>query len=57
MKKTNRKKILIRLENSILKSNELSLASFSPGLTMNQMQLMMYAIYRRKLPIQPLLIK
>lgn len=45
MKKSNRKKILIRLENSVLKSNELSLASFSPGLTMNQMQLMMYAIY------------
>lgn len=41
----NDKKQVISYENSIKKSNELSMAKLSQGLTLNQMQLLAYAIY------------
>src|SRR5690625_4965905 len=41
----NIKKQIISYENSIKKSNELSMAKLSHGLTLNQMQLLAYAIY------------
>lgn len=41
----NGKKQLFDYENSIKKSNELSMAKLSHGLTLNQMQLLAYAIY------------
>ena len=41
----NDKKQLIDYDSSIKKSNELSMAKLSHGLTLNQMQLLAYAIY------------
>lgn len=41
----NGKKQVISHENSIKKSNELSMAKLNQGLTLNQMQLLAYAIY------------
>jgi len=41
----NIKKQIINYENSIKKSNELSMAKLNHGLTLNQMQLLAYAIY------------
>jgi plasmid replication initiation protein len=41
----NGKKQIISHENSIKKSNELSMAKLNQGLTLNQMQLLAYAIY------------
>lgn len=41
----NNKKTLINYENSIKKSNELSIAKLNHGLTLNQMQLLAFAIY------------
>lgn len=41
----NDKNKIISYENSIKKSNELSMAKLSHGLTLNQMQLLAYAIY------------
>jgi plasmid replication initiation protein len=41
----NEKKALTNYENSIKKSNELSMAKLNQGLTLNQMQLLAYAIY------------
>ena len=45
MARKNNKHILIDYENSIKKSNELSMAKLNQGLTLNQMQLLAYAIY------------
>ena len=45
MGRRNEKKQIINYENSIKKSNELSMAKLSQGLTLNQMQLLAYAIY------------
>jgi len=41
----NEKQSLMNYENSISKSNELSMAKFNNGLTLNQMQLLAFAIY------------
>src|SRR5699024_2127798 len=41
----NEKKQLIDYDNSIKKSNELSMAKLSHGLTLNQMQLLAFSIY------------
>jgi plasmid replication initiation protein len=41
----NDKEQVISYENSIKKSNELSMAKLNQGLTLNQMQLLAYAIY------------
>jgi plasmid replication initiation protein len=41
----NDKKQVVSYENSIKKSNEFSMAKLSQGLTLNQMQLLAYAIY------------
>ena len=41
----NEKKNLINYENSISKSNEFSMAKLNQGLTLNQMQLLAFAIY------------
>lgn len=41
----NDKKLIVCYENSIKKSNELSMAKLNQGLTLNQMQLLAYAIY------------
>lgn len=49
MKKTNKKKLLIEVDNSIKKSNELSVASLSAGLTLNQAQLLAFAIFNTQL--------
>lgn len=45
MARVNDKKALISYENSIEKSKELSMSKLSQGLTLNQMQLLAYAIY------------
>lgn len=45
MARKNDKKQVVSYENSIKKSNELSMAKLSQGLTLNQMQLLAYAIY------------
>lgn len=45
MARINDKKQLIDYENSIKKSNELSMAKLNQGLSLNQMQLLAYAIY------------
>lgn len=45
MVRKNDKRQLVSYENSIKKSNELSMAKLSHGLTLNQMQLLAYAIY------------
>jgi plasmid replication initiation protein len=41
----NEKRTLTNYENGIKKSNELSMAKLNQGLTLNQMQLLAYAIY------------
>lgn len=41
----NRKEVTIITNNSIKKSNELSMAKLNQGLTLNQMQLLAFAIY------------
>lgn len=43
--RSNNKEKLVSYETSIKKSNELSMAKLSHGLTLNQMQLLAYAIY------------
>ena len=43
--RTNDKELLIDYDNSIKRSNELSMAKLSHGLTLNQMQLLAFAIY------------
>ncbi|WP_282021155.1 replication initiation protein, partial [Planomicrobium okeanokoites] len=45
MARINDKKALISYENSIKKSKEISMSKLSHGLTLNQMQLLAYAIY------------
>src|SRR5699024_800769 len=45
MGRKNNKEKMISYENSIKKSNELSMAKMQQGLTLNQMQLFAYAIY------------
>ncbi len=45
MARKNGKQQVISYENSIQKSNEISMAKLSQGLTLNQMQLLAYAIY------------
>lgn len=45
MGRTNSKTKLISYENSIKKSNELSMAKLYQGLTLNQMQLLAYSIF------------
>jgi plasmid replication initiation protein len=45
MVRYNEKKQLTTYENSIKKSNELSMAKLNHGLTLNQMQLLAFAIY------------
>lgn len=45
MVRVNEKKIIVNYENSIKKSNELSMAKLNHGLTLNQMQLLAYAIF------------
>ena len=45
MVRKNEKKTLTNYENSIKKSNKLSMAKLNQGLTLNQMQLLAYAIY------------
>lgn len=44
-RRINKKEILTDGSNSIQKSNELSMAKMNQGLTLNQMQLLAYAIY------------
>lgn len=41
----NEKKQVVNYENTIKKSNDLSMAKLNQGLTLNQMQLLAYAIY------------
>jgi plasmid replication initiation protein len=43
--RTNSKNQIISYENSIQKSNEISMAKLNHGLTLNQMQLLAFAIY------------
>ena len=45
MVRKNEKSTLTNYENGIKKSNELSMAKLNQGLTLNQMQLLAYAIY------------
>lgn len=45
MARKNDKKQIISYENSIQKSNKLSISKLNQGLTLNQMQLLAYAIY------------
>jgi len=45
MNRKNKKEQIINYENSIKKSNELSMAKMNEGLTLNQMQLFAYAIF------------
>lgn len=45
MNRKNDKKQVVSYENSIKKSNELSMAKLNHGLTLNQMQLLAFAIY------------
>lgn len=45
MARKNSKETLLNYENSILKSNEISMSKLSHGLSLNQMQLLAYAIY------------
>ena len=45
MVRKNGKKQIVSYENSIKKSNEFSMAKLNQGLTLNQMQLLAYAIY------------
>lgn len=45
MSRQSNKKLYINYENSIKKSNKLSMAKLNQGLTLNQMQLLAYAIF------------
>lgn len=45
MARKNDKKQIVSYENSIQKSNKLSMSKLNQGLTLNQMQLLAYAIY------------
>lgn len=45
MARKNNKEQLVAYENSIKKSNDFSMSKLSQGLTLNQMQLLAYAIY------------
>lgn len=45
MVRKNNKRQVFCYENSIKKSNEISMAKLNQGLTLNQMQLLAYAIY------------
>ncbi len=45
MARKNDKKQVVSYENSIKKSNELSMSKLNQGLTLNEMQLLAYAIY------------
>lgn len=45
MSRKNDKKISVDYENSIKKSNEISMAKLNQGLSLNQMQLLAYAIF------------
>lgn len=45
MSRRNKKRQLVAYDNGIKKSNELSMAKMNQGLTLNQMQLLAYAIY------------
>jgi|SRR5690625_698169 len=45
MSRGNNKELSVNYENSIKKSNEISMAKLSQGLTLNQMQLLAFAIY------------
>lgn len=45
MSRKNDKQQVVSYENTIQKSNEISMAKLSQGLTLNQMQLLAYAIY------------
>lgn len=45
MAKKNKKEQIVSYKNSIKKSNELSMAKLNQGLTLNQMQLLAYAIF------------
>lgn len=45
MVRKNEKETLINYENSIFKSNEISMSKLNQGLSLNQMQLLAYAIY------------
>lgn len=45
MARKNSKKLMTSYENSVKKSNELSMSKLNQGLTLNQMQLLAFAIY------------
>lgn len=45
MARINEKSVIVNLDNSIKKSNDFSLAKLNQGLTLNQMQLLSYAIF------------
>ena len=45
MVRHNTKNIVVNLDTSIKKSNEISLAKLNEGLTLNQMQVLAYAIF------------
>lgn len=45
MARKNSKNIIVNLDTSIKKSNEISLAQLNQGLTLNQMQVLAYAIF------------
>lgn len=45
MARNNSKNIIVNLDTSIKKSNEISLAKLNHGLTLNQMQVLAYAIF------------
>lgn len=45
MRKNDKEELVINYENSIKKSNEFSMAKLNQGLTLNQMQLLAFAIY------------
>lgn len=45
MARKNNKKLIVNYDNTIRKSNELSMAKLNQGLTLNQMQLLAYAIF------------
>ena len=44
MARCNAKNIVVNLDTTIKKSNEISLAKLNQGLTLNQMQVLAYAI-------------
>ena len=45
MSRKNEKQVIVSYDNTIRKSNELSMAKLNQGLTLNQMQLLAYAIF------------